>query len=116
MSVSNELMELLTAALGKSAAPAKKPKAKKAAPALDEINGIELHDDSEPAPAPKPKKKVVVREVEAPPLKKARAPKVSGSAGAEQVGGAPPAAPKAKRMPVKAMPHSCSCPMCPLKE
>ena len=114
-------MELLTAALGKSAAPKKKAPAKKAAPATAEINGIELYDDSEPPTvAPKPKKKVAApREVEAPLApapKKARAPKVSGGAEAAQVGGAPAPAPKAKRMPVKAMPHSCTCPMCPLKE
>ena len=110
-------MELLTAALGKSAAPKKKAPAKKAAPATAEINGIELYDDSEPPTvAPKPKKKVAApREVEAPPLKKARAPKVSGGAEGGQVGGAPPAGPKAKRLPVKAMPHDCNCPHCELK-
>jgi hypothetical protein len=53
--------------------------------------------------------------VEAPPLKKARAPKVSGGAEGGQVGGAPPAGPKAKRLPVKAMPHDCNCPHCELK-
>lgn len=110
MSVSKELMELLTAALGseggfkaKGKAPGR-PKKAPAAPEVSNINGIDIVEmdavpkaasvPKAPKAAPKPKKVAIVED--------------------EPVAAAP--APKAKRAPVKAMPHSCTCPLCPLKD
>jgi hypothetical protein len=110
MSDNEELLAYIAAALGKNREKEKAPKLKKpraAAPAVENIHGVSIVDDSAPAPsrrapkpvaAHKPRAKVVDESPEPIPASVRRAPE-----------------PAAKRAPTKPAPHRCNCVYCDLK-
>jgi cell division septation protein DedD len=115
MSDHSELLNMISAVLDAKKAKGKKPAAK--APAEPaEINGIRIVDESTPKPT-RAKKMVPVRDPSPPPTPKAasRPRKVSESPPREREYPKPTKALALKRNPTRPMPHSCNCPLCPLK-
>ena len=110
-------MAYIAAALAKDKkAAAPKGRKPKAAPAVTEINGVEIVEDrparvpsKKPAPAPKeapaPKARAPRREIvesDEPPAPRREYP-------------APSRALALSKTPARPMPHSCNCKLCPLK-
>ena len=104
-------MAYIAAALAKdkkTAAP--KVRKAKAAPAVSEINGVEIVEDrparapsKKPAPAPSPKARAPRREI------------VESDEPPARTYPAPSRALALSKTPARPMPHSCNCKLCPLK-
>lgn len=115
----SELLDMISAVLDAKKAKTKKPApapASKAPAEPTEINGIRIVDESTPKPG-RPKKTVPARDPSPPPTRKpaGRPRKVSKSPEPEPTFPKPTKALALKRNPAKPMPHTCTCPLCPLK-
>ena len=107
MASTDELLAALTAALkSKQDAPAPRAAAPKKA-RLSHIDDIEIHEEPSRAKRAPP----TDDDFDVPKKRPGRPPKAAAATAAPTT-----AAPKERKMPVRAAPHSCTCPMCPLKQ